>query len=68
VYKNRLQLTTWSNIITINKYAIEKILDKRIRNGKVEYFLKWNGYSDPDYWEPIENIDCKELIKNVEEN
>ena len=48
-------------------YIVEKILDKRIEERKMVYYLiKWKGYGDEDNtWEPKSNL-SPEMIKEYE--
>ncbi len=49
-------------------YDVEKIVNKKIVNGKLFYFVKWEGYSDEDNtWEPAKNLSHLDiLIKRFE--
>ena len=55
-YREELQPVT----VKDNVYKIEKIIDKRNVGGKIQYLVRWSGYSpDFDSW-----IDKKDLIED----
>lgn len=48
-------------------YAVEKIIDVRIRQGDKEYFLKWENYPESfNSWVKEKNMDCPDLVKIFE--
>ncbi len=51
-------------------FIVEKILDKRVKGSKVEYLVKWEGYSEADNtWEPTRNLcNVLYLIDEYEKN
>ena len=52
-------------IMSDEEYEVEKVLDKRVKKGQVEYLVKWKNYDDPDdnTWEPADNLaECQHLV------
>ena len=48
------------------EYKVEEVLNSRLKRGKLEYLVKWSGYTDNyNTWEPEPNfINSKEAINN----
>ena len=53
-----------------NIYYIEKILDRRRANNRLEYKIKWEGYPlNQCTWEPIENLQTAiELVEDYDKD
>jgi hypothetical protein len=52
------------------EYEVEKILDmkQKGRGRKTHYLIKWKGYPTSDNsWEPAENVQAKDRIKEYKE-
>lgn len=46
------------------EYEVERVVGHRHTKGKLQYYLKWNGYdSDENTWENKENVFCRDLVE-----
>jgi hypothetical protein len=42
----------------VDEYEVEQILDSRIVNNKLQYYIDWKGYQPHERtWEPVEHLD-----------
>ena len=48
------------------EYKVEEVLDSRLKRGKLEYLVKWSGYTDEyNTWELASNLEnSKEAIED----
>jgi hypothetical protein len=62
---SRLKQTNIRQIPSNETYEVEKILDHRIINGRIMYFVKWKGYEeDENTWEPEEHFQQTQCIED----
>ncbi|SYW84014.1 uncharacterized protein UHO2_03230 [Ustilago hordei] len=48
-------------------FEVEALINKRSHNGTTEYKVLWRGYSEEAAsWEPVENLNCPDLIQEYE--
>ena len=48
-------------------FPVERVMKKRVREGRVEYLLKWTGLPESECtWEPHDSIHSESLIEQLE--
>ena len=48
------------------EYVVEEILDSRLRRNKLEFLIKWEGYTDENNsWEPEDN--CRNASRAIKD-
>lgn len=53
----------------ISSYEVEKILNKRTKNNRAEFLIKWRNYDDShNLWLTEDKLDCYELIIEFEQS
>ena len=50
------------------EFEVDRVLDKRISNGKVQYLISWRGFNQgSNSWEPVSNLqNCRRLVEEFE--
>ena len=50
-----------------DEFVVEKIIKKRIVDGKNEYYIKWKDWpSSTNTWEPEQHLHCPEKVQEFE--
>ncbi len=67
---SKVYLNDTSENLSEKEWEVEELLSKRIKEGKIEYLIKWKNYDvEQSTWEPIVNlVNCTKLIEFFESN
>ena len=62
--------TVTDSEVSEEMYTVEKILDKRVSDGKVQYLVKWKDYnSDDNEWKGVDELNYLDfMIEEFEKN
>lgn len=62
-------MSDYGSEISEGEFVVEKICGKRIKNKKVQYLVKWDGYDVSDNtWELEDKLTCFDKILKYEES